>query len=121
LAPTGGTTSSRDGSRRERLEDFEQEDDWEEVIRTPSPRNPAQKKPKSRSSVAQKDDELYVLCLSDGRQQKDRAIRQQHEQRLRADLDKLKKRIETGHLKKSDKIHQALGRPQERYPCVARY
>jgi transposase len=33
----------------------------------------------------------------------------------------LKRRIETGHLKKAEKIHQAIGRLQERYPRVARY
>ncbi len=113
--------AGRQPERNQWLEDFEPEDDWEEVIRTASARNAAQKKTQVEIKCRQKGDELYVLCLSDGRQQKDRAIRQQHEQRLRADLDKLKKRIETGHLRKSDQIYQALGRLQERYPRVARY
>lgn len=113
--------AGRQPERNQWLEDFEREDDWEEVIRTASPRNAAPKKTQVEIKCRQKGDELYVLCWSDGRQQKDRAIRQQQEQRLRADLDKLKKRIETGHLKKSDQIHQALGRLQERYPRVARY
>jgi transposase len=113
--------AGRQPERNQWFEDFEREDDWEEMIRTASPGNAAPKKTQVEIKCRQKGDELYVLCWSDGRRQKDRAIRQQHEQRLRADLDKLKKRIETGHLKKSDKIHQALGRLQERYPRVARY
>ncbi|MGH7219948.1 MAG: IS1634 family transposase [Nitrospiraceae bacterium] len=113
--------AGRQAERNPWLEDFEQEDDWEELIRTPSPRNPAQKKTKVEIKCRQKGDELYVLCLSDGRQEKDRAIREKHQQRLLTDLEKLKKRIETGHLKKTEKIYQALGRLQERYPRVARY
>jgi len=37
------------------------------------------------------------------------------------DLESLKGRVEKGHLKKAEKIHQAIGRLQERYPRVARY
>jgi transposase len=37
------------------------------------------------------------------------------------DLERLKRRIETGHLKKAEKIDQAIGRLQERYPRVVRY
>ena len=103
------------------MADFEKDNDWEEVIRTASLRNPAQKKMKVQIKRRQKGDELYILCLSDGRQEKDRAIREKHEQRLLADLEKLKKRIDTGHVKQIEKIHQALGRLQERYPRVARY
>jgi len=113
--------AGRQPERNQGLEDFEKDNDWEEVIRTPSLRNPAQKKTKVQIKRRQKGDELYILCLSDGRQEKDRAIREKHEQRLLEDLEKLKKRIDTGHLKHLEKIHQALGRLKERYPRVARY
>jgi transposase len=113
--------AGRQPERNQWLEDFEQDNDWEEMIRTASRRNPAQKKTKVQIKRRQKGDELYLLCLSDGRQEKDRAIREKHEQRLREDLAKLKKRIDTGHVKKTEKIHQALGRLKERYPRVARY
>jgi len=113
--------AGRQPERNQWLEDFEKDHEWEAMIRTASRRNPAQKKTKVQIKRRQKGDELYLLCLSDGRQEKDRAIREKHEQRLRQDLEKLKKRIDTGHVKKTEKIHQALGRLKERYPRVARY
>jgi transposase len=69
----------------------------------------------------QRGNEVYLLCLSEEREEKDRAIRETHERRLRKDLERLKARIEKGHLSKPEKIHQAIGRLQERYPRVARY
>ena len=111
----------RQSERNEWLDDFEQEADWEEVIRIPSPRNPLQKKSRVQIKRRQKGSELYILCLSEGREEKDRAIREKQQERLIKDLERLKRRIETGHLKKTEKIHQAIGRLQERYPRVARY
>jgi transposase len=103
------------------LDDFEKEGDWEEVIRTSSPRNPFQKKSRVQIKRRQKGSEVYILCLSEGREEKDRAIRVKQEERLIKDLESLKGRVEKGHLKKTEKIHQAIGRLQERYPRVARY
>jgi transposase len=66
-------------------------------------------------------DEVHILCKSDGREAKDRAIREQHEQRCLADLRKLQGRVATGQLKDAAKVHQAIGRLKARYPRVARY
>jgi transposase len=96
-------------------------DDWEDVERTPSPRNPHQHKSRVQIKRRQQGHEVYVLCLSEGREAKDRAIRQMHEQRLLADLEALRRRIEKGQLKETAKIHQGIGRLQERHPRVARY
>jgi transposase len=96
-------------------------DDWEDVARTPSPRNPYQHKSRVQIKRRQQGHEVYVLCLSAGREAKDRAIRQMHEQRLLADLEALSRRIEKGQLKETAKIHQGIGRLQERHPRVARY
>lgn len=96
-------------------------DDWEDVARTPSPRNPYQHKSRGQIKRRQQGHEVYVLCLSEGREAKDRAIRQMHEQRLLADLEALSRRIEKGQLKETAKIHQGIGRLQERHPRVARY
>jgi hypothetical protein len=74
-------------------------DDWEDVERTPSPRNPHQHKSRVQIKRRQQSHEVYVLCLSEGREAKDRAIRQMHEQRLLADLEALRRRIEKGQLK----------------------
>ncbi len=113
--------AGRQSERNEWLDDFEKEADWEEVIRMPSPCNPFQKKSRVQIKRRQKGSEVYLLCLSEGREGKDRAIRVKQEERLIQDIERLKERVEKGHLKKTDKIHQAIGRLQERYPRVARY
>ncbi len=113
--------AGRQSERNEWLDDFEKEVDWEEVKRMPSPRNPFQKKMRVEIKRRQKGSEVYILCLSEGREEKDRAIRVKQEERLIKDLESLKGRVEKGHLKKTEKIHQAIGRLQERYPRVARY
>ena len=96
-------------------------DAWEDVYRTPSPRNPHQHKSRVQIKRRQQGHEVYVLCLSEGREEKDRAIRQTHEQRLLEDLEALRRRIAKGQLKDTAKIHQGIGRLQERHPRVARY
>jgi len=113
--------ASRQGERSEHLDDFEEEAGWQEIIREPSPRNPGQQK--SRVWVKRKGvgAEVHILCRSEGREEKDRAIREQHEQRLLGDLRKLKARVARGKLKNATKIHEAIGRLKERYPRVARY
>ena len=103
------------------LDDFEKEDGWEEVIRQPSPRNPYQKKSRVWIKRQQQGEEVYILCLSEGREEKDRAIRATHEARLLGDMERLRTRIQKGRLKNAEKIHQAIGRLRERYPRVARY
>jgi transposase len=102
-------------------EEFEQENGWEEVLRVPSPRNPDQKKSQVRMKRRPQGNEVYILCLSEEREEKDRAIRETHERRLKKDLERLQARIAKGQLTKREKIHQAIGRLQERYPRVARY
>lgn len=113
--------AARQPERNAWREEFEAEDEWEEMIRTPSPGNPFQKKSQVRIKRREKGGEVYILCLSEGRKEKDRAIRLSHEQRLKEDLERLQARIEKGRLKDAKKVHQAIGRLKERYPRVARY
>jgi len=113
--------AGRQPERNQWLAEFEREDGWEEVVREPSPRNPDQKKSQVRIKRRQQGNEVYILCLSEEREEKDRAIRETHERRLKKDLERLQARIEKGQLTKLEKIHQAIGRLQERYPRVARY
>jgi transposase len=91
------------------------------VVRTPSPLNPLQNKSRVRVKLRRTDNGTYVLFISEGRVQKDRAIREKHEQRQLADLQKLRARVDKGSLRKADKLHEAIGRLKERYPCVVRY
>lgn len=113
--------AGRQPERNEWLDAFEEEADWKEVTRMPSPRNPLQKKSHVAIKCRQKEHEVHVLCVSEGREEKDRAIRVKQEKRLLQDIERVKRRIETGRLKKTEKIHEAIGRLKERYPRVARY
>ena len=113
--------ATRQSERDQWLEDFEDLEGFTEVIREPSPRNPAQKKSTVRVKTCQKDGEVYALCISAERVLKDRAIREKQEERLLKDLKALEKRVEAGRLKKPVKIGEAIGRIRERYPRVARY
>jgi len=103
------------------FEDFEQDEGWEDVVRVPSPRNPCQTKTRVQIKRRSKDGVVYILCRSEGREEKDRAIREKHEAKWVADVEKLQRRVATGRLKADAKIQQAIGRLRERYPRVARY
>ena len=107
--------------RNQWLDELEDDEGWEQVVRTPSPRNPFQKKSRVEIKRQQKGEVVYILCRSEGRQEKDRAIRETHEAKLLRDLTKLQQRVAKGRLKKEDKIQQAIGRLMERYARVARY
>ena len=103
------------------LAEFEEPEGFAEVIRLPSPRNPAQLKSQVMVKRTALGDQVYVLCVSENRRDKDRAIRQKQEARLLKDLERLAARVSKGRLKARDLIHQAIGRLRERYPRVARY
>ena len=113
--------AARQGERDEWLSEFETVEDWREVHRENSPNNPFQKKTRIRVRKIERDKETLILCLSDDRVKKDRAIRTKKESKLKKDLEKLSKRIREGRLKQVEKIHEAIGRLLERYPRVARY
>lgn len=113
--------ASRQPERDQWLGEFEDCDGFEEMKPTRSPTNPYQKKSPVRVRMKKTSEETHVLCLSQGRTQEDKAIREKQEQRLVADLDKLAKRVANGRLVKPEKIGEAIGRLKERYPRVARY
>ena len=94
---TVGWTSSRNGRASE------------EVPREPSPLNPCQKKTVVRVKSVLQGAELFVLCTSEERVAKDRAIREKQEQRYLAALDGLHRRIEKGRLKREIAIGEAIG------------
>ena len=103
------------------LEEFETDEGWEDVLRVPSPRNPFQHKTRVQIKRRSQGDVAYLLCRSDGREEKDRAIRDKHEGNWLGDVQKLQRRVATGRLRAEAKIQQAIGRLRERYPRVARY
>jgi transposase len=113
--------AGRQSERNQWLEELENDDGWEQVHRTPSPRNPFQKKTRVEIKRQLKGDIVYLLCRSEGREEKDRAIREKQETKLIADLNRLQQRVAKGRLKRENKIQRAIGRLLERYPRVARY
>jgi len=113
--------AGRQPERIPHLAELEDEAGWDEILREPSPRNPGQEKPHVFIKRIAAGNEIHILCVSEGRKEKDRAIREKHEKQLLADLAKLQKRVGRGDLKKDTKIHEAIGRLKERYPRVARY
>jgi transposase len=109
----------RQSERDAWLNDFADDTDFAEVHRTNSPLNPGQRKSVVKVKSQRQGDHTFVLCHSSGRVEKDRAIRTQQEARLKADLERLKARIDKGKLVKPVKIGEAIGRLRERYPRVA--
>jgi transposase len=111
------------GERADWSEHFQDANGFVTVERQPSPRNPKQKKSTVQVKLQRVDQETHVLCVSSERKEKDRAIRELHEQRLLADLEKLKKRVAKGKGRgtKPAEVRESIGRLKERYPRVARY
>ncbi len=62
-----------------------------------------------------------LLCKSEGRRQKEQAIRSRAEERFLDDLKKLAARISDGRLKDIEKIHRAIGKLLGRHPRVQRF
>jgi transposase len=113
--------AARQSERDHWLANFADETGFTPVLRNPSPTNPAQKKSRVEVQMQHHGNHVFVLCRSEERIAKDRAIRQRHERRLLADFDKLQRRVAEGTLNKPHKIGEAIGRLKERYPRVVRY
>jgi transposase len=109
--------------RKDWVAEFQEGAEFAAVEREPSPRNPSQKKSTVQVKLRRVDGETHVLVVSSERKDKDRAIRELHEKRLLADLEKLKKRAAKGKGKgtKPAEVRESMGRLKERYSRVARY
>jgi len=113
--------ASRQSERDQWLSEFEEFEGFEEVHRSPSPLNPFQKKSEVKIKKVRQGEMTYVLCISSGRREKDKAIREKQEKRFLRDIAKLQKRIQDGRLVQEAATHEAIGRIKERYPRVCRY
>jgi transposase len=100
------------GTPRSKLKQFEAEllqDNWQQV----------------RSEVEVKlvgipqGEETFILCRTQGRQQKEKAIRSRFSARIEDALRRLERRVAAGRLKDRDKIQRCLGRIEARHPQVA--
>jgi len=113
--------ASRQSERNEWFSEFEELEGFEEIHRIPSALNPFQKKSKVKIKKIRKGELTYVLCISSGRMEKDKAIRCRQEEKFLLDVGKLQKRVENGKLVKDAAINEAIGRLKERYPRVTGY
>jgi transposase len=111
----------RQGERDGVYDDLTSEPGWTKVLREPSPTNPAQRKTAVRVKRIQGDGCTYLGVHSTERIDKDRAIREKHEARLLADLERLRVRIAAGKLVDPDAIHERIGSIRQRHTRVARY
>jgi transposase len=69
-----------------------------------------------------KTEEETILCVySKDRESKEMAMIEKAESRLIADLEKLKRSIESGRIKNRDKIQQRIGRIRQRRSRAAKY
>jgi transposase len=65
--------------------------------------------------------DTLVLCWSQGREQKETAIRSRAEEKYLAALEQLSRRVREGKLKEGSKIERAIGRLQAKHPRVQRF
>ena len=65
--------------------------------------------------------EVYVLCRSRERQNKERAMRRRRLRELIGDLRSLRRRVRTGQLKQPKLIQRQIGRLHERHPQAWRW
>lgn len=59
-----------------------------------------------------------ILCLSEKREDKERAIDHLKEQRFLEDITKLQRTVMTGKLTMAGKVYERVGRLKERYPSI---
>lgn len=96
------------GTHKAMLRKFEQEllaKDWDEV-------HPGVEVKKCASPEGR--DEVFVLCRSEGRKDKEAAILNRFIVRLETGLNKLKEQAERGNLKDKQKVERRIGRLLER-------
>jgi transposase len=101
------------GTPRSQLKEFErhltEKADWEQV----------REQVQVKLIPAADGQETFILCQTEGRQQKERAIRNRFATRMEKALDSLKKQVNAGRLKNRDKIHVRIGRILASHPQVA--
>jgi transposase len=100
------------GTPRSQMKQFEQEllkDDWMQV----------RPDVEVKKVAIPQGEEIYILCRTAGRKEKEKAIRNRFSARMEDALKCLAKAIETGRLKDRNKMERRLGRIQARHPQVS--
>ena len=104
--------------RNSLLKEFEDLEGWEAI-------QPSANKTPVQIKRIEKGDEVFLLCVSPARAEKERAIRERQEKRLVKDLEALvravAKALEQGEPMEDKELGERIGRLRERYPRAGRY
>lgn len=75
-----------------------------------------------RSVTTEKNTDYYIEVKSPSKEKKEEAMKLQFEKRFEEELQKIHTALHSkGGVKKSDKVHQRIGRAKEKYPSVQHY
>ena len=99
------------GTPRSQMKQFEQEllkDDWIQV----------RPEVEVKKVEIPQGEETYILCRTQGRKEKEKAMRSRFSRRMEDALQRLARTIETGRLKDRHKMERRLGRIQASHPQV---
>jgi transposase len=99
------------GTPRSQMKQFEAEllqDDWTQV----------RPEVKVKKVAIPQGEETYILCRTEGRQEKEKAIRNRFSSSMEEALQGLQKTIARGRLKDRNKMERRLGKIQARHPSV---
>jgi transposase len=104
--------------RNSLLKEFEDLEGWEAI-------QPSANKVPVQIKRIEKGDEVFLLCVSPARAEKERAIRERQEKRLVKDLEALVKAVAKalaqGEPMEDKELGERIGRLRERYPRAGRY
>ena len=100
------------------LKEFEDLEGWEAI-------QPSANKVPVQIKQIEKADEVFLLCVSPARAEKERAIRERQEKKLVKDLEALAKAVakalEQGEPMEDKELGERIGRLRERYSRAGRY
>src|SRR5438270_5142146 len=99
------------GTPRSQMKQFEAEllkEDWTQV----------RPEVKVKKVAIPQGEETYILCRTEGRQEKEKAIRNRFSSSMEKAMQGLQKTIALGRLKDRNKMERRLGRIQARHPQV---
>jgi transposase len=100
------------------LKEFEDLEGWEAI-------QPSANKVPVQIKQIEKGDEVFLLCVSQARAEKERAIRERQEKKLVKDLEALAKAVakalEQGEPMEDKELGERIGRLRERYSRAGRY
>jgi len=104
--------------RNSLLQDFEDLEGWQEI-------QPSANKVPVQIKRIEHGDEVFLLCVSPARAEKERAIRERQEKKLVKDLEALVEAVakaqERGEPMADKDLGERIGRLRERYPRAGRY